>query len=267
MLTVRHDRHPVHQLVAPSLRLRSRAQGSDVVGVLGRDHGGVGGAWERRVRRAAGAAGGGCGGCGGRRVRRAAGAAGGRCGGGGGGGRKGDGGRRRRAGSLDPRPREVHGVVADVVPVPAHPARGPGGRGGPEPPAAGPGRLHPPRRARHLLLAAAGLPGAAQRRARRPRGDGRDRRAGGALPGAAAARALRGDRPLDRVRRQPLPAPGPQGQRLPARPHPRGDVHAAREGPVLVLQGPAAVDLPDPDQVPRRGPPPRRASCAAASSS
>ena len=73
-------------------------------------------------------------------------------------GRKCDGGRSGGAGSLDPRPREVHGVVADVVPVPAHPARGPGGRGGPEPPAAGPRRVHPARRPRHLLLAAAGLP-------------------------------------------------------------------------------------------------------------
>ena len=84
----------------------------------------------------------------------------------------------------------------------------------------------------------------------------RDGRAGGALPRAAAARALRGHRPLDRVRRQHLPAEGPQGQRLPPRPHPRGDVHPAREGPVLLVQGPAAVDLPDPDQVPRRGPAP-----------
>ena len=33
---------------------------------------------------------------------------------------------------------------------------------------------------------------------------------------------------------------------------------APGEGPVLVVQGPAAVDLPDPDEVPRRGPAPRR---------
>jgi prolyl-tRNA synthetase len=39
-----------------------------------------------------------------------------------------------------------------------------------------------------------------QRRADRPRGDGRDRRPGAAVPRAAAPRALRGDRPLDRVR-------------------------------------------------------------------
>ena len=42
-----------------------------------------------------------------------------------------------------------------------------------------------------LHLAAAGLPGAAQRRADRARGDGRGRRPGGPLPGAAAARAVR----------------------------------------------------------------------------
>ena len=79
------------------------------------------------------------------------------------------------------------------------------------------------------------------------------RRPGAAVPRAAAPRALRGDRALDRVRRRHLPAPGPQGRRLPARPHPRGDVHPRGEGPVLVVQGPAAGDLPDPDQVPRRG--------------
>ena len=105
-----------------------------------------------------------------------------------------------------------------------------------------------------------GLARAAQRRAHRARGDGRHRRPGGALPGAAAPGALRGHRPLDRVRRQHLPAQGPQGRRLPARPHPRGDVHAAGQGPVLVVQGPAAVDLPDPDEVPRRGASPRRAA-------
>ena len=80
------------------------------------------------------------------------------------------------------------------------------------------------------------------------------------VPRAAAPRALRGDRPLDRVRRRHLPAQGPQGRRLPARPHARGDVHPRGEGPLLVLQGPAAVDLPDPDQVPRRGAAPRRAA-------
>src|SRR3712207_7756943 len=43
------------------------------------------------------------------------------------------------------------------------------------------------------------------------------------------------------------------GQRLPARPHARGDVHAPGEGPLRLLQGPTGLAVPDPDQVPRRG--------------
>ena len=50
-------------------------------------------------------------------------------------------------------------------------------------------------------------------------------------------------------------------------PDARGDVHAAGQGPVLVVQGPAAHALPDPDQVPRRGASARRAASAGASSS
>ena len=73
-------------------------------------------------------------------------------------------------------------------------------------------------------------------------------------------------RPLDRVRRRHLPAQGPQGRRLPARPDPRGDVHPRREGPVLVVQGPAAVRSTRSRRstATRRVPAP--ACCAAASS-
>ncbi len=71
----------------------------------------------------------------------------------------------------------------------------------------------------------------------------------------AAQGALRGVRPLGGVRRPALPPQGPQGRRLPPRPHPRGDLHPDRQGPVHVLQGPAGDALPDPDEVPRRGPP------------
>ena len=63
---------------------------------------------------------------------------------------------------------------------------------------------------------------------------------------------------MERVRRRRVPAQGPQGQRLPARSHPRGDVHPRGQGPVLLLQGPAGLALPDPDEVPRRGASPRR---------
>ena len=93
---------------------------------------------------------------------------------------------------------------------------------------------------------------------RRARGDGPDRRAGGALPGAAAPRALRGERPLDRVRRPAVPPQGPARQRLPARAHARGAVHADGEGRVQLVQGPAGHALPGPDEVPRRGASPRR---------
>ena len=89
---------------------------------------------------------------------------------------------------------------------------------------------------------------------------------GAAVPRAAAPRALRGERPLDGVRRRHLPAQGPQGRRLPARPHARGDVHPRREGPVLVVQGPAAVrsTRSRPSTATRHGPAP--GCCAAASS-
>ena len=63
---------------------------------------------------------------------------------------------------------------------------------------------------------------------------------------------------MDRVRPQPLPAQGPQGRRLPARPHARGAVRAHREGRVQLLQGLSGHPVPDPDQVPGRGAAPRR---------
>ena len=102
---------------------------------------------------------------------------------------------------------------------------------------------------------------------RRPRGNGRHRRPGSALPGAAAARAVRGDRPLDRVRRGPVPAEGPQGRRLPAGPHARGDVHPAGQGPVLLVQGPAASPCTRSRTSTATRPGPAPACCAAASSS
>ena len=70
--------------------------------------------------------------------------------------------------------------------------------------------------------------------------------------------SLPGHRALGRLRPHPVQAPRPQGRGLPAGPHPRGDVHPRGQGPLLLLQGPAGRRLPDPDQVPRRGPPPRR---------
>ena len=145
------------------------------------------------------------------------------------------------------------GVHPDVDAVPAHPPRRPGRCRGAEPQAARPRGLRPPRRPGHLLVAAARAEGAAARRGRGARGDGRHRRPGDPPARAAAARALRGHRPLDRVRAQHLPAQGPQGRRLPARSHPRGAVHPARQGGVQLLPGLPGDPLPDPDEVPRRG--------------
>ena len=143
--------------------------------------------------------------------------------------------------------------AAYVDPVRPNPARRSQRRGGPEPPVAGPRGLHPARRARGLHLAAAGPARAEQDRDHRPRGDGRHGRPGAVLPRVAAPGALRGQQPLDDVWQRHLPSPGPQGRRLPPRADPRGDVHARGEGHVLLLQGPAGLALPDPDEVSRRG--------------
>ncbi len=94
-----------------------------------------------------------------------------------------------------------------------------------------------------------------QRRARRPRRDGSCRVPRGPLPGAGAPGAVRAVRPLDRLRRQRVPPEGSPRRRHAVGADARGTVHAARQGPVQQLQGPAAGDLPDPDQVPRRSPP------------
>ncbi len=94
---------------------------------------------------------------------------------------------------------------ADVVAVPAHVARRSGRRRGRQPPPAGPGGLHPARRGRHLLVAAARPPGAAPGRADRPRGDGSGRRAGDAAADHAAARAVAAQRPRRDVRPAHVP--------------------------------------------------------------
>ena len=59
---------------------------------------------------------------------------------------------------------------------------------------------------------------------------------------------------------------GPPRQRLPARADPRGDVHAAREGPLLVVPGPAAASSTRSRPSTATRPAPAPACCAAASS-
>ncbi len=148
--------------------------------------------------------------------------------------------------------KESCGDHTPVHAVPAHPAGGSSRRGGTEPSAAGARRLCPSGRPWDLQLAAARVSGAAQRGEGRPRGDGRHRCPGGALSCPAAPRALRGHWSVDRIRRQPVPAQGPEGCGLPAGPHPRGDVHPVGEGHRLVLQEPSVGAVPNSDQVSRR---------------
>ena len=102
-----------------------------------------------------------------------------------------------------------------------------------------------------------GPQGARQGRGDRARGDGRRGWPTGPLPGAAAARALRGHWSLDRVRPQPVPPQGPQGRGHLLAPTHEEMFTLLGEGPVLVVQGSAAVAVPNPDQVPRRGAPAR----------
>ena len=95
----------------------------------------------------------------------------------------------------------------------------------------------------------------------RPRGDGRawarrrctSRRC---CPGSPTSRAAAGPSTATSIFR----LKDRKGADYLLGPDPRGDVHPAGEGPLLVVQGPAAVDLPDPDEVPRRGAAPGRAA-------
>ena len=156
---------------------------------------------------------------------------------------------------------------SDVLPVPAHPARRPGRRRGPQPPAARPRRLHPAGRARRVFTW---------------------------LP-----LGYRVFRKVERVVREEMDAMGAQEVHFPAllprEPYEatgrwteygdnlfrlqdrRGDDYLL--GPTheemftllvkdlySLVQGPAALALPDPDQVPGRGAAPGRAVRAAASS-
>ena len=144
----------------------------------------------------------------------------------------------------------------DVEPVRADPAGGPRGRRGAEPPAAPPRGLHPARGPRHLHLAAARTPRAAQDRGDRPRRDGQ----------RSAARSCRSPRCCRGSPTRPATA----GRRTAT----ASSVSHDRKGADYLL-GPTHEEmftlvvkdlynsykqlpmslLPDPDQVPRRGPP------------
>src|SRR5690606_995042 len=104
---------------------------------------------------------------------------------------------RNRAGEVGPTPTDsrlafvlwAH-AAADVDAVPTHPARRPGRRRGPQPPAAPAGRISAPRRLRRVRVPAVGHAGAGTDRGGGTGGDDRDRRPGGAAADPAADRAL-----------------------------------------------------------------------------
>ena len=95
----------------------------------------------------------------------------------------------------------------------------------------------------------------------------RGRLPGGALPGAAPARAVRGDRSLDRVRRQPVPPPGPQGRRLSCSAPTHEEMFTLLVKDLYcVVQGPAAGRSTRSRPSTATRPAPAPACCAAASS-
>jgi hypothetical protein len=146
-----------------------------------------------------------------------------------------------------------------LVPDPGpHDPRGSQRCRGPQPCAAAPGGVCPPGRGGDLRLPAARVADADADLGHCPRRTerrGRQRTAD-ARPGAV--RALQRHTPARDLRRQPLPCDGPQGP--PQRPGPdaRGGHHPTDDRVHLQPQAVAAESVPDPDQVPRRGPPPGR---------
>ena len=141
-------------------------------------------------------------------------------------------------------------------------ARGACRRGGGQPQAARPRRLHPPGQRRALVVHAARLARAPQGRADHPRGDGRDRRAGVARARAHPGRAVGGDRP----RQDPgaLPPRGSRGTAVRAPADARGDVHLPRaRAPELQ----AAAAVPGTTSRPRTATSRARAAACSASAS
>ncbi len=169
--------------------------------------------------------------------------------------------RQRRAGrERDRSPALSSGPDALVQLPPLHPPRSPRRCRGRLPQAPRPRGDADEGRRRHLLLHADGLPVAQEDDRDRPRGDGPDGRPRGRPADRAAEGALGrvgAVGPLHQ-RRHPLPPRGPQGDRVRARADGRGG--GDRHGPPLghLVAAAAVQPLPDPDEVPRRDPPPLR---------
>ena len=143
----------------------------------------------------------------------------------------------------------------DFLPAARDGEGGSGGRRDREPPAHDPRGHGAPARGRPLHVAAARPSRAAQDREHRARGDEPGGSAGGADARRAARGAVAGVGPLGPVRAG-APAPArPSPARLLRRTHPRGGDHRHRAARDPELPPAPPQPLPDPDQVPRRGPP------------
>ena len=146
---------------------------------------------------------------------------------------------------------------SDVDAVPAPSARGSGGRRVPSP------RLlvragTPPRRPRHLHLLALGKLVYGERRAHRPRGNGRDGRAGSPLP-RLLPREIYEQTGGDRVTATVCsPAQGTQVQRLTCSADARGTLHPAGEGEYSSYKDYPVSLYQIQTKVPRRGAAARR---------
>ena len=154
-------------------------------------------------------------------------------------------------------PRRLHALVPVVSRDPPRGARRCRGRLAS---ASLPGGDDPEARRGHLFVHAVWLPLAPEDDRDRARGDGRDGRDGSRPSDPPAERAVGGVGPLGPIRRRrhPLPSRGPQGERIRARPDRRGSRH--RHGAALghVVAAAPVQPLSDPDEVPRRDPPPLR---------
>ena len=119
-------------------------------------------------------------------------------------------------------------------------------------------RLDPQAHRRPLHLPAAGSARPAQGRTDCPRGNGPRRRPGGPHARPPTPRNLAAERTLRNRPRRLVQGPRPRQEGMGSRPDPRGSHHHAGRRRIQLLPPVSQEFLPNPDQVPRRNPPPLR---------
>ncbi len=119
-------------------------------------------------------------------------------------------------------------------------------------------RLHQARGQRHIHAVSDHQAHHLEDRKHHPRGDEPHRRPGGAVPGDHARRSVAQVRAVRRHRLRASAVQGPLRRGHGAGHDPRGGVRPADDRRGRLLHPVPVHDLPDPDQVPRRAPLPRR---------